>query len=715
MHAEVKNHHGAPALFIDGKPELFDGYCSYFPLPKFYADYASGGGKSFIITVSLSGRWVRQSTENEVAEYDVPIWKGPDTYDFNGLNAKLKEVIDACPNARVIVRLYLDSPRWWDALHPDELVSDPDGKQGRAAIASTIWRSDTAVALKAVITHLDACRYSSNVIGYFLTGQGTEEWYYPDNKFLFGPVMERAFREWLTRRYVDDDGLNRAWNTGDKRISSVTIPGMREMNVPAERMLFLGNSEKRTIDFLVFISELMAETILHFAGIVKHGRAGVICGAFYGYITYSNALMGTFALEKLLASPDIDFVSSPNLYVEARRLGTPWPSQSAVDSVKAAGKLWLNESDIRTHLTRNFYQVPGFCPETHPIYGKNVAVFNGYTGVREGIAALRKSFGWALAKSVDCYWFDLVRGYYDDPVYQDELSRFGRIFGESLNLDRTSAAAVAVVLDPVASSVLHPHGRGLLTRLVMDQIGELSQSGVPFDVLMLNDLETIDASRYRMLFFCGAFTITSRQRTVLEQRFMNGGRHLVWCYAPGIYDENGYDTANLSRMTGIDLAVEERAAPMQMSSYTRDTPLTQWLPGELYFGAAVTAGPRVRCVDTGAEIFGSTTDGAPGWVKKTFAAYSSVHFAVPCIPPEILRSLYTDAGVHIYNHANDIFYANRNYISLTPHERGVRRIQLPQKAASVCELFTGRIVGRDCDSFIDEVEAGDVKLYQLCW
>ena len=57
------------------------------------------------------------------------------------------------------------------------------------------------------------------------------------------------------------------------------------------------------------------------------------------------------ALEKVLACPDVDFLTSPTSYA-FRQFGGEGTSHfmSLLGSIKLHGKLWFNENDVRTSL-----------------------------------------------------------------------------------------------------------------------------------------------------------------------------------------------------------------------------------------------------------------------------------------------------------------------------------------------------------------------------
>lgn len=724
MKAEIKKYNGVPTLFLNGKSQVFMGYCSYFPKKKYYEDFAKGEGHSYIVTTSLSGRWVSGSMEDEVADYGVPIWKGPKEYDFSTMDGKVKEILDADPGAYIILRIYLDSPRWWDKKYPEEMCLWGNGKKFRASISSEVWRKETSETLQRIIKYVSTLEYSKHIIGYFITGQGTEEWYYHNGPDYSLP-MKKTFEKYLKNKYETIEKLNISWNSNFNLFSDSSIPKEEELKRKGEHLTFRSlKKERKVIDYYYFASEIMAETVCYFAKIVKkETNYNLLCGTFYGYAgRAAPASMGTCAIENILKCPDIDFVTTPTCYIESRRIGTPWPSQGIVDSTTLSGKLWLNESDITTHLSRNFYVIPGFCSPNHSRYGKQVTRFNGYPTEKEGITALRKNFCWALSKGVELYWFDLVTGYYDSSVYQEEFTKFRNILQESLALERSSTSKVAIIVDPFAGAYMNSFSNHLLIKTVETQRILLSQSGAPFDEFFTFDMENIDIDQYKIIFFLSTWRFNQKKREIIEKRFKNNKRTLVWVYAAGVYNEKEFSEKNISDITGIKMKIENIEAPLRIYLSNRDHPLTRYLPGGINFGTEFPCGPLIYSVDKEAERLGSlvyegltstsTGFGKAGWVKKDFKDWKSIYFASPAIPSIILRKLIKEAGAHIYNNRDDILYANKNFISVFAHEAGVREIKLPG-TYDVKEVFSERKIGKNINSFIDKFTEGEQKLYQL--
>src|SRR5581483_8970464 len=80
-----------------------------------------------------------------------------------------------------------------------------------------------------------------------------------------------------------------------------------------------------------------------------------ICGVFYGYMLHGsreNGFQNTghLAMQKLLQSPDIDFLTAPTSYA-FREVGTGYSApQPPTDPIRLHGKFFFDENDVRTHM-----------------------------------------------------------------------------------------------------------------------------------------------------------------------------------------------------------------------------------------------------------------------------------------------------------------------------------------------------------------------------
>ena len=214
MSAEIKDYHGTPTLFLDGKP-VFDGLmwgspptAEGYALKECAKYYGQAGIHLFTFDMGTSG--------------SPADWCGPKAdidgdYDFSLLEKRFGFVLDADPEARFHLRVHLEAPVWWQKLHPDECELTSTGKRLCQSFASQIWRSQAKDYLRALIHHIKSIGMEDRVIAYQTGAGGTGEWVkgaaMAAETIDYSQPMVNHFRAWLIRAYQnDEDLLKSAWH-----------------------------------------------------------------------------------------------------------------------------------------------------------------------------------------------------------------------------------------------------------------------------------------------------------------------------------------------------------------------------------------------------------------------------------------------------------------------------------------------------------------------
>ncbi len=442
VHAELRPYNGVPTIFLDGVPDPGLAYMTYWPKSQQLREFGEAG----VHLYSAPSTCCQHLWGSMVP----PVWVGPESYEYSHVDRLMEQIVAADPQARIFPRVYLNSPSWWDAAHPDQLVLVDDGKGipvphyernphfGRTdkrvpSWASEVWRRDTAESLRRYIAHMQQAPYAEHIIGYHLASGTTEEWmYWGANDGAYAdfstPNLER-FKDWLRTRYHNDMALlQAAWSDPAAEFERVTIP------TKAERLhtelLFLRDPQRegRLIDYFRYMSWMTADTICGLARVISETtERRALCGVFYGYIMqlatrdqrWQNS--GHLGIKQILESPDIDFICSPSHY-SARNLGSGGYSMfmSLTDSVKLHGKTWFDENDYRT------------CVGKAEGWGKT------YT-MPDTIAVERRELANVLANGVCMWWFDLTtEPWFSDPLLMGEIAHHKSIAQRSLAWDRTN-------------------------------------------------------------------------------------------------------------------------------------------------------------------------------------------------------------------------------------------------------------------------------------
>ncbi len=686
--AAVKKHHGTPTLFINGAPHNGMTWATYRPTPEVFRDFTKAGLTlyTFAATPTESGYGLARTA-----------WTAPGEYDFSQLDERALMLLKENPNAYFFPRLYLHAPKWWSETHPDDIVlMDPgDGKVvpfihsgGKPAPswASETWRRDTIEGLRRLIAHVESSPYADRVIGYHLASGTTEEWMMwggNENQWVdFSPANTARFRAWLKGKYGTDKGLRAAWRDETASLASATIPSKAQRQRTELGALRDPAKEQAVVDYYLYNSELVADTICTFAEAVKDiTRRKKIVGAFYGYLLQlcgeqrqQNA--GHLALEKVLASPDVDFLTSPTSYA-FRQLGGEGTSHfmSLFGSAKLHGKLWFDENDIRTSLAK----------------GK-LGEWGRPADVAGDIIQQEKELANVIVNGSSQWWFDVGGNVYSNPDLLDRIGRLAKSATEAQTLDRSAVDDVAMIVDERSLCYLRV-ADPLGARLLVSQLPALSRIGAPVGHYLVTDLPRL-ADR-KVFFIMTSFAPTAQDRKAIEA-LKRDGHVLVFLYAPGAYRDGQLDEAGMADLTGITLRMsrEESAFSVKLTGGHR---LTEGLDGQSY-GDAHRGFPICTAADAGATVLGTLADGKPGLVVKGGKGWTAVFSSVPMLPARLMRNIAQLGGAHTYIDTEDVVWASKSLVAVCVKDAGKRTVRLPEKA-NVRDLYTGEVIGKGVASF----------------
>ena len=287
--AAVRRSDGTPTLFINEQPDSCMVYMTYRPNAKYFGQFGRAEVRLFSFSSTPSA-----------SEYGLspPTCVAPGQFDYGNLDDRARMVLDGVPDAYFFPRIYLFSPAWWDEEHPDDLVTyDPgdgrpkpfarDGKKRAPSWASSAWREFTADAIRRYIKYVEQSPYADRVIGYHLASGTTEEWMMwgaNEARWVdYSPVNVAAFRAWLTERYGTDLALKSAWDDERVTLKTATIPTKSVRARTAFGILRDPTRERHVIDFALYNSDLVADTIAYFARVVKDAtKRKKLVGVFYG-------------------------------------------------------------------------------------------------------------------------------------------------------------------------------------------------------------------------------------------------------------------------------------------------------------------------------------------------------------------------------------------------------------------------------------------------
>jgi len=701
---------------------------TYAPDYKYFKQFADAGTRLYSFNTNASACDYGHSK---------PIWIEPDVWDYSGLEERIAAVLKADPDAMIIPRINLGTPRWWLEQNPDELEILDDGStlykqpnrnptlpQGRGfpSIVSEKWRQDTGMALQKLLEHIQNSPYADHIFGYFLAGLDTEEWYHwssgSDQLMGYSKHMQAAFQKWVKAKYVDLKTLRRAWNQPEITFETITVPSRQErydlnqgtFRDPAKKM--------NVIDFYVFYNQIVPETIDYFARITKQVSGGnKVVGAFYGYMYEfrGDPEYGHNALEQYNQSPYLDFIFVTASYENRRFAEGGDYSRSPAYSVRLHNKLWYHDNDVCSFLAKKRWNITDQSADdgslNNPIHHLKVL---GYTDTAEKtIWMYRRTMGFSICSGAYESFFDLHGGYYDDPELMQEVSRLNRVAEVSARYNRASNSEILVLSDESSCSYTTFRSEMLAASLLNTQ-HKLIKVGAPADHVLINDLDKLDTTQYKLVVFLNTYNMTDRQRQLVEKKLKNNGRYLLWCYAPGYFNGNQMSPDQMKELTGLNIQVapeQDFIAPqIKLLQAGKDIITLDGKDQRIIGPDNKQCGLIYVQPDQDCQVLGVDPASAkPVLAARKMDNWVSLYSITPDIPSDVYRQIAKSAGVHIYNDRDDTLYANSGYVTIHANGKGVRTIKFPW-ATSIYNAVTEERIGANTDTLTYDFKNGETLI-----
>ena len=679
---------------------------------------------------------------------------------WQDVRQEAETVLAANPDAAIILRSACHpAPAWLDE-NPEELEAFEDGRTDHfknafvtygeddrmVCLASRKYAEKAGEHIRELISFVRSSSFGHRVIGYFLVGGGTGEWYYPLaydlDKYChgFSPAFKEFYSKWLRKKYGAEENLRRAWCNNQASIDNPHIPLRKEQLFTSFELLYEGrlfktcdwgnvlDPEKNQClaDYYEGRTAGTAATIEYLCQVVKEetenrSLAGAFWGGFGCTYYHCNSVSGPMFLA---ASPYVDFLSGPSNY-EDRVPGGGGTFRAAVDSLHFRGKLWFNESDSRTH------------------YGRydNLVCFGSTFTLQDSIDTLQRDFAQVLCDDVQAFWFDqddseAKHSYYlNDPDILALLKQQQELAKEYYDSGQGKVSEIAVVYDQDSLWYVDQETSKDLTWY--NRTLTIPRIGAPCDHILLDDLQLGVLPDYRMYIFVNCFHLGDAEREQIARVVKCNGKTAVWVYAPGLLNPDArqrMDLANMADLTGITFAAEEgpREATFRIVEtshrltgglsphllYGRfDRPLLNffdWKRGEIQLIHPSLSAPLFYVDDPEATTLGRfITNDQPAYAVKDFEDWRSVYFGAKAFNPAVMRAIARAADVHIYLDTNDIVYANSRFVAIHATTEDTKRVSLPGKVAKVADAYTNQTVACDTDEIYIQMRNGETRTFRI--
>ena len=625
----------------------------------------------FIRSMAMQGIHIHR-----VSGYFSDLWTGPGAYEFAMVDRAIDTVLANDPEAWIILNYDLRAPAWWLAANPDDAMryhggEPPNPGHDFQSMTSKRWREDVAAGLRAMIAHVAAQPYGGRVIGLSPNAGQTSEWIndmgYGHDALLYSdysPAALDAYRAWVRATYGGDlDALRAAWNRPGLRFEDIQPPTPEERH-HASLVNFLDpRTDRALMDYWRFRNETVAGNILHLCVVIKEATGGKwLTGTYYGYLTMFSRVYdalqesGHLGLDRVLASPDVDFLVCPSFYTW-RKLGLANAPMMPVDALSASGKLLICELDERTFTESLEVQYPNGRVDT----------------VEQTLGMLDRDFGMLATQGMGLHWMEMFDKWFREPVILDTLGRHVEAYAalpvKPLGMTPKEVCVVSDLTSP--RYVKLNGGDGIHAWLVAEVLRRMNEGGFAYRHVLLDDVLAPDRlPAHKLYIMTNTLVLSGEQRERLHARFADEGASVLWLYAPGAFTPGEPASAdNVSRTIGslVRLVAERRPLSMDVTepwggmSVRCDTPTGPWFLPEAH----------------GLEVIARAPTGEALMVRRQDGQRSVWFSTIPNLPPRLLRRVAEEAGVWIYARGDDPLHVGNDLIFLHAKSFGEKTLLLP--------------------------------------
>ncbi|MEI8310779.1 MAG: hypothetical protein WCH98_08485 [Verrucomicrobiota bacterium] len=688
-----------------------------YTYPEHIPDFLETGIRVFRFSVSLG-------------------WKGPGIYDYADGDEIIAAFCAAGPEVRLFPMIWLDGPetKWWELEYPDEVARMRDRKTGEIcdeapfvsayakpgvdytpkgdlfdrlhqgvpclhSFASEVWLSQVTDALRLALGHYEK-QFPGRFAGFYLCAGLSHEWfnwgnYTDDVLFDYSRPMRNYFQGWVAGHYGTPQDLSKAWGQNITAWESVDLP------MPAGRPSAGGGAipdpaiHAPAADFAAALADAQADCFLHLCGVARASTAhGTLVGGFYGYWWTqtdfpSPARNGHLALQRVLESPDVDFIASPFDYSN-RGVGGATSSQSMTGSASWHGKRFINSADVKLSQEKHgwwhsFIQVP--------------------ENPSEAIELLKRDFGFSMAEGLWHSWVDLFGGSFSRQDVRDALRALQSIAATNPALRQVPKAEALVVVDELSLRQTTPNN-GLWTILFpVQKQWNLHRSGFPWTFITLEDFLQRDWPDLRLANFLNVFVADEARREAIHEKLRAARATAIWNLYPGLLGDSSFDLRRAEALTGFSLAQMgdsqgdwdfcptgkacAMGAPAEYgTSFLRECCSLRM---KHYPSPDQLAGsPRLEVVPHDAdEPLAKWADASGiGLARTERPGFTSIFNAGPLLPDTLLNAFARASNVHCFAPAGDLVYANDRFLCLSTGPARSRVVRL-RESTRATDLWNG--------------------------
>lgn len=676
--ASIEHTPGAPRLIVNGEQVL-----------PFIFFFNTGQNKNY--QERFQTPQVKMSASAGVHIYSTVFGSASDygTNPYAQINSMMDSFIKVDPQAVFIPRLYTGmdpgAKKWNEIPEGDKVVypTSSTPEKHSLSLGSDYFWGPSNERLAQGIQHYEKSPLGKRMLAYHIGSENFQRDTGPD----ISPAAMKRFRQWLKVQYKNDETLRQAWGNSTVTLATAELSKPEKGRFPIHS---IGNRkmiqvfydlprEQDWVDYSHFFSELMADRIIDWAHLVKRETQGKKLNvAFYGY-TYEMfcGYSGHDALGRVLDDPDVDILVSPVPYF-GRVTGEPGPFMSPVDSITAHGKLWLNEDDIRTHLITD---------ENTPSWLHDAMFGQRAKDQHESLNLLERNFAALFAHRAGTWWMDLAGGgQFQDQALWDMLKERMRMYGNPIKKFPPYRPEVALLIDERSKAYIKNDWDTFYWGQIMLR-NACGKTGAAIGYYLLDDFINGIVPPCKAYVFVDTYHLSDAQMNAIRKRLDREGSTAFWIFAPGVIGSRGLEVQRATRLTGIDLSIQNGTQGSQGIGLLKGE---NWGAFDDITQGFLSTSPRLTVVDDKAESLGRyTKDNLVSTARKKVGRSQSVFLGDLGINWQVLTKLFADAGVHIWVHDGSIIQTDGKFLMVHTATPGLKAIDLPQGVTA--ESIKGKI------------------------
>ena len=227
---------------------------------------------------------------------------------------------------------------------------------------------------------------------------------------------------------------------------------------------------------------------------------------------------------------------------------------------------------------------------------------------------------------------------------------------------------------------------------------EINLCGAPTEHYRLSDLDQIDLSKYKMIFFANTIALSSKKWRKLEKRIPDGTA-IIWNYAAGVRPENTFDLENSKKITGMKMEVVENVP--QTFAIKGKGMFEGYLDAKKDFGKRRPY-PIFKIVPDGnTKILSEYADGIEGVALASKVVRGKTHYlsATPFLTADKFRKIAELAKVDFVAPENCTVYGDSRFVGIFPKYDVKFNLNLEGKYR---DLLTGKVYSQGDEIAIAE-------------